>query len=110
MTPADLAAHQTTFDQPISVEYKGVRLWEMPPNGQGIVALMILNLLETFDLKGRCLCISRVLSLVEGHVTILVPVLVAGTVHNIGPCLALAPVLLAGTGHNTGPCVGCRDQ
>ncbi len=51
MTLHDLASHQTTFDDPISVEYKGVRLWEIPPNGQGIVALMTLNLLKPFDLK-----------------------------------------------------------
>jgi len=51
MTTADLAAHTSTFDQPLSVDYKGVRLWEMPPNGQGIVALQIMNILNTFDLK-----------------------------------------------------------
>ena len=52
MTTDDLLNHVTTLDQPISVDYKGVRVWEIPPNGQGIVALMALNLLEKFDLKG----------------------------------------------------------
>ena len=51
MTPKDLAAHQTTFEDPISTEYKGVRLSEIGPNGQGIIALMALNLLEYFDLQ-----------------------------------------------------------
>ena len=52
MTTEDLAHHVTTYEEPISVEYKGVRLREIPPNGQGIVALMALNILEEFDLKG----------------------------------------------------------
>lgn len=53
MAADDLRNHTSTFDAPISTDYKGVRLWEMPPNGQGVVALMCLNLLETYDLKGK---------------------------------------------------------
>ena len=49
----DLKNHETTYEEPICTDYKGVRLWEIPPNGQGIVALMALNILEEFDLKGE---------------------------------------------------------
>ena len=52
MSLEDLRDHESTFVTPISTEYKGVRLWEIPPNGQGIVALIMLNLLETYDLPG----------------------------------------------------------
>ncbi len=50
LTIADLAAHYSTWDDPISVTYRGVRVWECPPNGQGLTALLALNLLEGFDL------------------------------------------------------------
>ncbi|HET6487882.1 MAG TPA: gamma-glutamyltransferase family protein [Spirochaetia bacterium] len=50
LTEADLAAHQSTWDQPISVPYRGVRVWECPPNGQGLVALMALSVLSGFDI------------------------------------------------------------
>ncbi|MBM3127046.1 MAG: gamma-glutamyltransferase [Chloroflexi bacterium] len=51
MTPDDLAAHESTWDEPISATYRGYRVWECPPNGQGLAALIALNLLEGFDLK-----------------------------------------------------------
>ena len=47
---ADLAAHHSTWEQPSSVTYGDFRVHECPPNGQGITALMALNLLEGFDL------------------------------------------------------------
>ena len=50
MTTADLAAHQPDWVEPISQGYRGRRLHEIPPNGQGIVALMTLGILEHFDL------------------------------------------------------------
>jgi gamma-glutamyltranspeptidase len=53
MSTDDLMNHVSTFEEPISTDFKTVKLWETPPNSQGIVALMTLNLLETFDLKGK---------------------------------------------------------
>ena len=50
MTVEDLAAHHSTWDTPISILYRGLRVWECPPNGQGLAALLALNLLEGFDL------------------------------------------------------------
>ncbi len=50
LSEADLAAHESTWDEPISTTYRGVRVWECPPNGQGLAALMALNVLEGFDL------------------------------------------------------------
>jgi gamma-glutamyltranspeptidase / glutathione hydrolase len=43
---ADLAAHRSEWVEPISTEYRGLRMFEIPPNGQGITALMTLNVLE----------------------------------------------------------------
>jgi gamma-glutamyltranspeptidase/glutathione hydrolase len=47
---ADFARHVSTWDEPISTDYRGVTVWELPPNGQGLAALQMLNLLEGFDL------------------------------------------------------------
>jgi gamma-glutamyltranspeptidase/glutathione hydrolase len=47
---ADLAAHRGEWVEPVSTSYRGVELWELPPNGQGISALQMLNLLEGYDL------------------------------------------------------------
>jgi gamma-glutamyltranspeptidase / glutathione hydrolase len=52
MTEADLAAHTSTWDSPISVPYRDIRVWECPPNGQGLTALLALNILEGFELAG----------------------------------------------------------
>ena len=46
LSEADLAAHVSTFDDPLCVEFEGVRVWELPPNGQGIVALLALQTLR----------------------------------------------------------------
>jgi gamma-glutamyltranspeptidase/glutathione hydrolase len=48
----DFARHRSTWDAPISTTYRGHEVWELPPNGQGLAALQMLNLLEGFDLKG----------------------------------------------------------
>lgn len=50
MSAEDLAAHGSTWENPISVDYRGLRVYECPPNGQGITALIALNILEGFDL------------------------------------------------------------
>ena len=47
----DLADHKSQWVEPVSTEYRGHTVWELPPNGQGIAALQILNVLEGFDLK-----------------------------------------------------------
>ncbi len=47
---SDLAAHETLEVEPISVGYRGARLHEIPPNGQGIAALVALGVLRSFDL------------------------------------------------------------
>jgi gamma-glutamyltranspeptidase / glutathione hydrolase len=53
LTRDDLAAHVSTWDEPISTVYRGHRIWECPPNGQGLTALIALNLLEGLDLAGQ---------------------------------------------------------
>ncbi len=47
---SDLAAYRPEWVQPLSVNYRGYDVWEIPPNGHGIAALMALNLLKGFDL------------------------------------------------------------
>jgi len=47
----DLARHASSWDEPISTTYRGRRVWECPPNGQGLTALLALNVLEGFDLS-----------------------------------------------------------
>ena len=48
---ADLAAHHSTWVQPVSTNYRGYDVHELPPNGQGIAVLQMLNIVEGFDLK-----------------------------------------------------------
>ncbi len=47
----DLAAHHSTWVEPMSTTYRRLEVWQLPPNGQGIAVLQILNLLEGFDLR-----------------------------------------------------------
>ena len=47
----DLSEFHSEWVQPVSTNYRGYDVWELPPNGQGIAALQILNILESYDLK-----------------------------------------------------------
>jgi gamma-glutamyltranspeptidase/glutathione hydrolase len=51
LSAADLAAHKSEWVEPVSANYRGYDVWELPPNTQGIAALQMLNILEGFDLK-----------------------------------------------------------
>jgi gamma-glutamyltranspeptidase/glutathione hydrolase len=53
MRVGDLAAHQSDWVKPLQMDYRGYMLHEIPPNGQGIVALMALGMLEHFDLRSH---------------------------------------------------------
>jgi gamma-glutamyltranspeptidase / glutathione hydrolase len=46
----DLARHHSEWVEPVSTSYRGYDVWELPPNGQGIATLEILNILETYDI------------------------------------------------------------
>jgi len=50
LTQKDLQKHHSEWVEPVSTTYRAVRLWELPPNGQGIAALQMLNILEGFNL------------------------------------------------------------
>ncbi len=47
----DFATHTSNWISPVSTNYRGYDVWELPPNGQGIAVLEMLNLIEPFDLK-----------------------------------------------------------
>jgi len=47
----DLSEHANDWVEPVSTNYRGYDVWELPPNGQGIAALQMLNLLEPYDLR-----------------------------------------------------------
>lgn len=48
---ADLERHESTWVDPVSTNYRGVDVWALPPNTQGIAVLQMLNILQGFDLK-----------------------------------------------------------
>lgn len=50
LTADDFAAHRSEWVQPVGSDYRGYELWELPPNGQGIAALQMLEILEGYDL------------------------------------------------------------
>ncbi|HXJ69257.1 MAG TPA: gamma-glutamyltransferase family protein, partial [Verrucomicrobiae bacterium] len=50
-TLEDFAKHHSEWVDPVSTDYHGYTVWELPPPGQGIAALQLLNVLENFDLK-----------------------------------------------------------
>ncbi len=47
----DLAQHRSEWVEPVATNYRGYDVWELPPNGQGIAVLQILNILEAYDLE-----------------------------------------------------------
>jgi gamma-glutamyltranspeptidase/glutathione hydrolase len=47
----DMASHHSEWIEPVSTNYRGYDVWELPPNGQGIAALEMLNILEGYDIK-----------------------------------------------------------
>jgi gamma-glutamyltranspeptidase / glutathione hydrolase len=51
LSPDDLAETSATWVEPIGTEYRGVRIWELPPPAQGVTTLQMLNLLEGYDLR-----------------------------------------------------------
>ncbi len=51
LSTEDLAAHHSEWVEPVSVNYRGYDVWELPPNGQGIAALQMLQILEGYDFK-----------------------------------------------------------
>lgn len=58
LTREDLAAHTAEWVTPIGVNYRGLRMWECPPNGQGLAALLALQVLDGFDV-GAPLSVAR---------------------------------------------------
>jgi len=51
LSTSDLANYHAEWVEPVSTNYRGYDVWELPPNGQGIAALQILNILENYDIK-----------------------------------------------------------
>lgn len=64
ITPQDMANHVSTWDEPIVADMAGVRLYECPPNGQGLAAIIAVNLAAGFDLAGMSTA-DRLHTLVE---------------------------------------------
>lgn len=49
LSAKDLASHKSEWVEPVSINYRGYDVWELPPNGQGIAALQMLQILKGFD-------------------------------------------------------------
>ena len=49
----DFLDHKSDWVEPVKTNYRGYDVWELPPNGQGIAALEMLNILEQHDVKGE---------------------------------------------------------
>jgi gamma-glutamyltranspeptidase/glutathione hydrolase len=52
----DFAEHTSTWVDPIGTDYRGVQIWQLPPNGQGLAVLEMLNILAGFDVKKMGFC------------------------------------------------------
>ena len=55
LSEADLAGHTSTWVAPIAASYRGHEVWELPPNGQGLAALLALNILGGFDMPPQAI-------------------------------------------------------
>ena len=55
----DFAAQRASYVTPISLTYRGVELWELPPSNQGIVAFMVLKMLERIGLPANPVSVER---------------------------------------------------
>jgi gamma-glutamyltranspeptidase/glutathione hydrolase len=64
ITPTDLANHRSTWDEPIHADYRDVTLYECPPNGQGLAAIIAVNLANGFDLASLS-AVERVHLMIE---------------------------------------------
>ena len=62
-TQADFRNHRSDWVQPIVTNYRGYDVWQLPPNGQGLAVLQMLNILEGFDLAAMGRCSSEYLHL-----------------------------------------------
>lgn len=51
LSTKDLADHRSEWVEPVGTNYRGYDVWELPPNGQGIAALQMLNILERYDVE-----------------------------------------------------------
>jgi gamma-glutamyltranspeptidase/glutathione hydrolase len=51
LTFDDMSRHHSEWVEPVSTSYRGFDVWELPPNGQGIAALQMLNILEGYDIE-----------------------------------------------------------
>lgn len=51
LTYEDFATHHSTWVDPVSTDYRGYDVWQLPPNGQGIAVLQLLNILEAYDIR-----------------------------------------------------------
>lgn len=49
LSEEDFSAHRSEWIDPVSTDYRGYEVWELPPNGQGLAALQMLNIIEGFD-------------------------------------------------------------
>ncbi|HLR51358.1 MAG TPA: gamma-glutamyltransferase [Candidatus Avamphibacillus sp.] len=53
LTAEDLANHRAEWVNPVSINYRGYDIWELPPNGQGVVALQAMNILKGFEFTDK---------------------------------------------------------
>lgn len=51
LTLEDFASHQSSWIEPVSTNYRGYDIWELPPNAQGLAVLQMLNILEGYDMS-----------------------------------------------------------